>query len=41
MKLRSQKKGIIPIKMSTVIFLICIGLLAGFLSGILGIAEEL
>lgn len=37
MKLKSPKKGIIPIKMSTIIFLICIGLLAGFLSGILGI----
>jgi len=37
MKLKSQKKDIIPIKMSTIIFLICIGLLAGFLSGILGI----
>ena len=37
MKLKSPKKDIIPIKMSTIIFLICIGLLAGFLSGILGI----
>jgi len=37
MKLKSPKKAIIPIKMSTIIFLICIGLLAGFLSGILGI----
>jgi len=37
MKLKSQKKAIIPIKMSTIFFLICIGLLAGFLSGILGI----
>jgi uncharacterized protein len=37
MKLKSQKKDIIPIKMSTILFLVCIGLLAGFLSGILGI----
>jgi len=37
MKLKSQKKAFIPIKMSTIFFLICIGLLAGFLSGILGI----
>lgn len=37
MKLKSPKKDIIPIKMSIIIFLICIGLLAGFLSGILGI----
>lgn len=37
MKLKSQKKAITPIKMSTILFLICIGLLAGFLSGILGI----
>lgn len=37
MKLKSQKKNITPIKMSTILFLICIGLLAGFLSGILGI----
>lgn len=37
MKSKSQKKDITPIKMSTILFLICIGLLAGFLSGILGI----
>jgi len=37
MKLKSQKKAITSIKMSTIFFLICIGLLAGFLSGILGI----
>ena len=37
MKLKSQKKDIIPIKMSTILFLVCVGLLAGFLSGILGI----
>jgi len=37
MKLKSPKKDIIPIKMSTILFLVCIGLLAGFLSGILGI----
>jgi len=37
MKLKSPKKDIIPIKMSTILFLIFIGLLAGFLSGILGI----
>tara|TARA_B110000014_G_scaffold255559_1_gene237561 strand:+ start:643 stop:1044 length:402 start_codon:yes stop_codon:yes gene_type:complete len=37
MKSKSQKKDIIPIKMSTILFLVCIGLLAGFLSGILGI----
>jgi len=37
MKLKSPKKAIIPIKMSTILFLIFIGLLAGFLSGILGI----
>jgi len=37
MKSKSQKEDSIPIKMSTIIFLICIGLLAGFLSGILGI----
>jgi len=37
MKLKSPKKDIIPIKMSTILFLVFIGLLAGFLSGILGI----
>lgn len=37
MKSKSQKKDITPIKMSTILFLVCIGLLAGFLSGILGI----
>jgi len=37
MKLKSRKKDIIPIKMSTILFLVGIGLLAGFLSGILGI----
>lgn len=37
MKLKSRKKDLIPIKMSTIIFLIGIGLLAGFLSGVLGI----
>jgi len=37
MKLKSQKKDITPIKMSTILFLVCIGLLAGFLSGVLGI----
>ena len=37
MKSKSQKKDITPIKMSTILFLIFIGLLAGFLSGILGI----
>lgn len=37
MKLKSRKKGRIQIKMSTIIFLIGVGLLAGFLSGVLGI----
>ncbi len=37
MKLKSRKKDLIPIKMSTIIFLIGVGLLAGFLSGVLGI----
>ena len=37
MKLKSRKKDIIPIKMSTILFLVFIGLLAGFLSGVLGI----
>ncbi len=37
MKLKSHKKDIIPIKMSTILFLVFVGLLAGFLSGILGI----
>ena len=37
MKSKSHKKDIIPTKMSTILFLVFIGLLAGFLSGILGI----
>lgn len=37
MKFKSRKKGRIPIKMSTIVFLIGVGLLAGFLSGVLGI----
>lgn len=37
MKLISRKKGRIQIKMSTIVFLIGVGLLAGFLSGVLGI----
>lgn len=37
MKLKSRKKGRIQIKMSTIVFLIGVGLLAGFLSGVLGI----
>ncbi len=37
MKSKFPKKDIIPIKMTTILFLICVGLLAGFLSGILGI----
>lgn len=37
MKSKSPKKDITPINMSTILFLVCIGLLAGFLSGILGI----
>lgn len=37
MKLKSRKKGRIQIKMNTIIFLIGVGLLAGFLSGVLGI----
>ncbi len=37
MKLKSRKKGRIQIKMSIIIFLIGVGLLAGFLSGVLGI----
>lgn len=37
MKLRFPKKTLIPTKMSTILFLIGVGLLAGFLSGVLGI----
>ncbi len=37
MKFQSPKKDIIPTNMSTILFLICVGLLAGFLSGVLGI----
>lgn len=37
MKLKFRKKAFIQIKMSTVLFLIGVGLLAGFLSGVLGI----
>ena len=37
MKSKYHKKDIIPTKMSTILFLVFIGLLAGFLSGILGI----
>lgn len=37
MRLKFRKKERIPIKMSTIIFLIGVGLLAGFLSGVLGI----
>lgn len=37
MKLKSPKKKHIQTKMSTILFLIGVGLLAGFLSGILGI----
>lgn len=37
MKLKFRTKVSTPNKMNTIIFLICIGLLAGFLSGILGI----
>lgn len=37
MKFKFQKKEAIQIKMSTIIFLAIIGLLAGFLSGVLGI----
>lgn len=37
MKFKSRKKELIQIKMSTILFLIGVGLLAGFLSGILGI----
>ncbi len=37
MKLKSQTKNSIPTNMSTLFFLVCVGLLAGVLSGILGI----
>ena len=37
MKLKFPKKDTTPIKMETIFFLICIGLAAGILSGILGI----